>query len=153
MRAAVLLLLGAAACATGKGSTSPSPAARESAMKEMGVRPASLTGATWEWIGTQTPVELIRPDDPARYTLRFGADGTVTGAADCNRLNGTYTVSDKALQFGPLATTRMLCPPGSQGEWFVKNLGYVRHHFFTGADTLRLDMMADGGTFAFRRAR
>lgn len=153
MRAVVVLALGAAACASGKGASAPAPAARERALKEMGVTPTSLTGATWEWVGTQTPVELIRPDDPSRYTLRFGTDGKVTGTADCNSLNGSYTLSDKALQFGPLATTRMACPPGSRGEWFVKNLAYVRNHFFTGADTLRMDMMADGGTFAFRRAR
>jgi heat shock protein HslJ len=112
--------------------------------------PGSLTGTTWEWVYTQTPVERIAPDDPSKYTLEFAADGKVTGAADCNRLMGTYKADGKALEFSPLATTRKMCPPGGRGDWYAKSLGFVRNHFFTG-DTLRMDMMADGGTFAFRR--
>ncbi|MCU0620784.1 MAG: META domain-containing protein [Gemmatimonadales bacterium] len=150
MRHLAMFAVLAAACAPSGGSRSPQPA---SAVKDMGVQAQGLTGGTWEWIGTQTPVELIRPDDPAKYTLRLGADGKVTGKADCNSLNGSYTTSsERQLSFGPLATTRMLCPQPSRGEWYVKSLGYVRSYFFTG-DTLRMDMMADGGTFAFRRAR
>lgn len=110
----------------------------------------TLTGTTWEWVYTQTPVERIAPDDPSKYTLEFAAGGKVAGAADCNRLMGSYKTDGKALEFSPLATTRKMCPPGGRGDWYVKSLGFVRNHFFTG-DTLRMDMMADGGTFAFRR--
>ncbi|HEX5632340.1 MAG TPA: META domain-containing protein [Gemmatimonadales bacterium] len=113
----------------------------------------TLVGSTWEWLHTQTPVERIAPDDPSKYTLVFTEDGKVGGSADCNRLMGTYKVSDRQLEFSPLATTRKMCPPGGKGDWFAKQLGFVRGHFFSTADTLRMDLQADGGTFTFRRAR
>jgi heat shock protein HslJ len=35
---------------------------------------------------------------------------TVTGTTGCNRLNGKATISNSSINFGPLATTMMLCP-------------------------------------------
>lgn len=42
--------------------------------------------------------------------LEFNTEkNTVTGATGCNRLNGTATISNSSINFGPLATTKMMC--------------------------------------------
>jgi heat shock protein HslJ len=122
------------------------------------VEPALDTGdqlgdTRWEWLYTQTPVEKVAAPAPKDYTLEFAADGRVTGRADCNRMSGTYQADAKALTFSPLATTRMACPPGSLGDRFARDLGFVRNYFLVPPDTLRMDMQADGGTLTFRRVK
>jgi len=129
---------GAEAAGTEAGAPVPAPA-------------DGIEGVDWRWVGIVTPVEVIRPrpEGPERYTLRLEA-GTASGLADCNWFSGSYTLEDKALTFGPLAMTRMACPPGSLGERYAGYLAYVRI-MFTQDDTLYMDMMADGGTLRFVR--
>ncbi len=108
----------------------------------------SPVGFVWKWEGTQTPVERIVPPDPTRYTLEFLPDTTVAAQIDCNRGHGKYTLNDQAISIGPLATTRMACPPGSLDGVFSKQLEAARHIFFRG-DTLFMDLFADSGTMKF----
>jgi len=63
----------------------------------------------------------------ARF-VQFRADGVVGGSSGCNRFTGTYNHKDDELTFGPLASTRMACPPEvMEGEQqFLTMLGYVR---------------------------
>ncbi|HEX5818676.1 MAG TPA: META domain-containing protein [Gemmatimonadales bacterium] len=112
-----------------------------------------LAGTSWQWLSTQTPVETVTAPEPKNYVITFGTDGRITGKADCNRMMGTYQATAKELTFGGLGTTRMACPPGSLGERFARDLGFVRNYTFYTPDTLRMDMMADGGTFTFLRTR
>jgi heat shock protein HslJ len=44
-------------------------------------------------------------------TIEFRADGTVSGFAACNTFHGTYTTDGASLTLGPLATTKIGCPP------------------------------------------
>jgi heat shock protein HslJ len=48
--------------------------------------------------------------DRARASLEFPDTGRVSGSASCNRFTGSVTVSGAAISFGPLATTRKICP-------------------------------------------
>jgi heat shock protein HslJ len=43
--------------------------------------------------------------------VRFSPNGTVSGHAGCNRFSGTYKEDGGKLVLGPLAMTRMMCPP------------------------------------------
>lgn len=44
--------------------------------------------------------------------------------ADCNRGSGTWqSPAGQRLTFGPIATTKMGCPPGSLGDQFLADLG------------------------------
>ena len=43
-------------------------------------------------------------------TLSFDS-GRITGLAACNRYSGSYTLTGEGLTFGPIAGTRMACPP------------------------------------------
>ncbi len=43
--------------------------------------------------------------------LEFNIEkNTVTGTTGCNRLNGMATISNNSINFGPIATTMMMCP-------------------------------------------
>ena len=112
-----------------------------------------LAGTSWRWLYTQTPTEKLAAPDSKSYVISFGADGRIAGKADCNRMMGSYQATDKQLTFGGMATTRMACPPGSLGERFARDLGFVRSYSFHTSDTLRMDMQADGGTFTFLRTK
>jgi putative lipoprotein len=68
---------------------------------------AALEGTTWDLAATdEGPVGLDRPP-----TLTFGAEGEVSGLAGCNRYRGHAIIGDGTISIGPLAMTRMLCPP------------------------------------------
>jgi heat shock protein HslJ len=108
----------------------------------------SPVGFVWKWEGTQTPVETIIPDDPTRYTLEFLPDTTVVAQVDCNRGSGKFRMDGKSIAIGPLAMTRMACPPGSLDAQFAQQLEAARTMFFRG-DTLFMDLFADSGTMKF----
>jgi len=82
-----------------------------------------LIGGTWhmtrEVHGNDPPVV---PNDPSKYTLRFGDDGTLLLLADCNRGRSSYSADPPKLHVGPGAITRMMCPPGSLDTIFLRDL-------------------------------
>lgn len=49
-------------------------------------------------------------------TLTFAEGGRVAGSTGCNRYTGQATIDGAALTFGPIATTRMACPPPRMDE-------------------------------------
>lgn len=90
-----------------------------------------------------------RPDDPSLYTLNFGADGTVSLLADCNRGTGTWlSESDSQLQFGPIAATRAMCPPESLHDRYLSQFEWVRSYVLQDGH-LFLATMADGSIIEF----
>ncbi|HXF63843.1 MAG TPA: META domain-containing protein, partial [Caldilineaceae bacterium] len=106
-------------------------------------------GITWEWQQTTYADDtVVTAQDPALYRLIFLADGELTAQVDCNRGVGAYTVQGDSLTFSPIATTRMLCPEGSQGEQFLKDLAAVTGYELAG-DTLSLRL--EGGEMTFLR--
>jgi hypothetical protein len=55
--------------------------------------PAPLAGTRWQLVAIQSMDDAqgtMRPPDPARYTLEFGADGRVAVRLDCNRGSATW---------------------------------------------------------------
>jgi heat shock protein HslJ len=58
--------------------------------------------------------------------------------------------ADRKITLGPLALTRMMCPPGSQSDRFVKELGRVSS-YFTKDGELFLELPVDSGTLRFTR--
>jgi len=71
----------------------------------------TVEGTTWSL--TELPGQSLAAIEPERapsLTLDPAA-GRVSGSAGCNRFSGTYELSGNSLRFGPLATTRMACPP------------------------------------------
>jgi heat shock protein HslJ len=139
----LLTLFAASGCTKKKESAESVP---ENAPIKVAI--TTPVGFVWKWEGTQTPVEWITPDDPTRYTLEFLPDTSVVAQIDCNRGHGKYRMDGKAILIGPLATTRMACPPGSLDTKFAQQLEAARTIFFQG-DTLFMDLFADSGTMRF----
>jgi para-nitrobenzyl esterase len=92
---------------------------------------------------------MLTPDDKAKYTITFGNDGRVSARIDCNRGSGTWKSSGpNQLQFGPMATTRAMCPPGSLYDRITKDWEFVRSYTIKDGH-LFLALMADGGIYEF----
>jgi heat shock protein HslJ len=52
------------------------------------------------------------PDsDPAKSEFRLQADGAFSATVGCNRVFGRAKIEGDKARFGPVATTRMACPP------------------------------------------
>jgi len=121
-------------------------------------KPVSLAGSTWELIAIQsmddaqgkTPI-----DHPERFTVSFATDGRASFRIDCNRGTANWKAtpsaesSSGALEFGPLATTKMMCPPGSVDQKVLRDLAYVRSYLLKDGK-LFLSLMADGGIYEWR---
>ena len=111
---------------------------------------AGLGGTSWQLVRFQGGNDkLLTPDDPAKYTIAFGTDGSVSARIDCNRGRGTWKSSGpNHLQFGPLALTRATCQPGSLHDRIVKDWEFVRSYIWQGK-RLFVALMADGGIYEF----
>lgn len=112
-----------------------------------------LQGTTWQLVGIQSMDDaqgLRRPANPSRYTLTLQADGKALLQLDCNRATGRWRVEPSAdpsnggFRFGPLASTRALCPAPSLGEPLARQLPYVRGYLLRDG-RLNLSLLADGG--------
>jgi len=113
-----------------------------------------LGGTPWQLVKFQGGDDtILAPDDKTKYTLAFGADGSFSARIDCNRGRGAWKSGGKnQLEFGPMALTRAMCPPGSLHDHIVKQLPFVRS-FVIKDGRLFLSLMADGGTYEFEPAR
>jgi len=111
---------------------------------------AYLGGTSWQLVKFQSSDDkTLTPDDPAKYTIAFGTDGSVSVRIDCNRGRGPWKSSGpNQIQFGPLALTRAMCPPGSLHDRIVKDWEFVRSYIFKDGH-LFLALMADGGIYEF----
>ena len=107
-----------------------------------------LDGTAWRLVKFQGgDGTVLVPDDGSKYTVAFGADGRVAVRFDCNRGSGGWTSpGPNQLQFGPMAMTRAMCPPGSLHDRMVKHWFYVRSYVIREGH-LYLSLMADGGIY------
>ena len=134
-----LLACGMAACATVEPRVPP------------------LAGTRWQLVSIQSMDDAqgtVRPAEPARYTLEFGADGRAAARLDCNRGTATWQAqpapggsagrSSGGLLFGTWASTRAMCPPDSLAPRLTGSLPHVRSYVIE-AGRLHLSLLADGG--------
>ncbi|HEU4693325.1 MAG TPA: META domain-containing protein [Vicinamibacterales bacterium] len=110
----------------------------------------ALPGTSWQLVrfegGDDT---VLTPDDRSKYTIEFDAKGGVAARIDCNRGRGTWTSAGPSqVQFGPMAVTRALCPPGSLHDQIVKQWTNIRSYTMKDG-RLFLALMADGGIYEF----
>lgn len=155
-----LLACGAllAACNGAAERSSPPPTAPPTAPAPTTAGVASsLAGTEWRLVEIQSMDDAVgtkRPDNPSRYTMRLGADGTVSMRLNCNRATGSWSASPSAdpskgrLEFGALAGTLALCPSPSLDEEVTKQAPYVRSYMLKDG-RLYLSLMTDGGILAW----
>jgi para-nitrobenzyl esterase len=111
---------------------------------------AGIGGRSWQLVKFQGgDGKVLMPDDKAKYTVAFENNGDLSVRFDCNRGNGSWILNGpNQVRFGPLALTRVMCPPGSLHDHLVKQWPFVRGYSFTGGN-LSLSLMADGGRYEF----
>ncbi|MCS6844762.1 MAG: META domain-containing protein [Caldilineales bacterium] len=110
-----------------------------------------IINKVWTWEGTITGAEEIVSANPQAYRITFLPGGLLRGQADCNQIRGTYKVDGAALNIQVAATTRALCPPGSQSDLFIQELNGAALFFVEGGK-LFIDLIADTGTLRFTPA-
>ncbi len=113
----------------------------------------SLVGPVWQWQRTQFNNDTeILIDDPSKYTILFGNDGSVRVKADCKTAAGNFTDEGGVLtmELGPV--TMQHCGEGSQADEFLEELSHVAGYVFDGQQ-LVLNMKMDGGNLYFLPAQ
>jgi para-nitrobenzyl esterase len=125
----------------------PASGCTEPQSRELGDR---LDGTSFQLVRFQGgDGKVLVPDDKGKYTVAFSADGSMSVRLDCNRGRGTWKSTGKnQLEFGPLALTRAMCPPGSLHDQMVKHWAFVRSYLIRDG-RLFLSLMADGGIYEF----
>jgi para-nitrobenzyl esterase len=110
----------------------------------------ALEGTSWQLVRfLRSDDTILTPDDKSKYTIEFSADGEVRVRLDCNRGHGTWKSSGPGrLQFGHLALTRAMCPPGSLQDHIARQWEFVRSYLIRDG-RLFLSLMADGGVYEF----
>lgn len=116
-----------------------------------------LDGTDWRLVEFQSMDDTIgtqRPQDASLYTMSLKADGSVALRLNCNRAMGTWSAesSDNGysgrFEFGPLATTRAMCPPPSMDQQISSHARYIRSYLIQGK-RLYLSLMADAGIYVW----
>ena len=149
LSAAMLSIMAACATSTPPGPAAPAPPVAPGKPAEAG----SLEGTSWRLIQISMSDGVTRPAiERSRYTVGFGASEVLHVRFDCNRGHGTWQSSAPGnLEFGPLALTRAMCPPGSLHDQLVRQWPHVRSYLLKDG-RLFLSLIADGGTIEFEPA-
>jgi heat shock protein HslJ len=85
---------------------------------------------TWQVLSVNG-VAIVKKDAGKEMPyLEFNTtNNTVTGTAGCNRLNGKATFTRTSIDFGPIATTMMMCPNAKYEreilQTLIGNLSYT----------------------------
>ncbi len=86
----------------------------------------SVQGIVWQWtsVTNQSTSETTTVASPENYTITFNSDGTLTGKADCNNFNGTYS-QENGFSITLGATTMAFCGEASLDTQYLALLGSV----------------------------
>lgn len=87
---------------------------------------SELGDTVWRLVQMGAANDVLTPREDAAYTLVFGTDGTLVLEVDCNRGTGSWSSRGAGkIEFGPIATTRAICPPGSLHDDFLAAIARV----------------------------
>lgn len=97
-----------------------------------------LEGTEWKLtaIDTSGSTTTLTPALQARHTLAFRAGGEAQVQLDCNRGRTTWTAGKPgngagAMTFGPVASTKMMCPQPSFGDQLASGLAEAQRYSTT----------------------
>ena len=82
----IALTISAVACSRNQSAVATTPAAAGAAAAA-----ATLAGSNWrlvEFRSSDDAIGVVRPDDPAKYTMSLADDGRAALRLNCNRANG-----------------------------------------------------------------
>jgi heat shock protein HslJ len=116
---------------------------------QVGAQSQGLANTSWQLVQIHNADGTSeRPDDPAKYTLEFEADGSLVARLNCNRGHGTWkSTSPGQIEFGVMAVTMAMCLPPSLDTRMAKDLGAV-HAYAIENGHLHLNL-SSGGFYEF----
>lgn len=157
-----LLPLILSGCSAGDTTSAPSPTPTETSMSPTAPATATqppLAGTSWQLVSIASMDDAqgtTQVPDPTTFTVSFQPDGNATFRIDCNRGNGSWSAipsddpASGALEFGPIAVTRMMCPQPSLDQRVSTALGDVRGYLIKDQQ-LHMSLMADAGILTWDR--
>jgi heat shock protein HslJ len=109
-----------------------------------------LAGTSWQWTGLveTAPAAQSAVPDPESYTLSFEPHGIVSVKADCNMVNGVYTVDGDALTITLGPSTLAFCGEASADQTYLAALAQVNSYALTDS-ALTLGLKDDAGEMQF----
>lgn len=114
---------------------------------------ASLVNTYWKLLRLNGETISVREGGREPYfVLNNKAEPGVSGFAGCNRFMGSYTLKDKDLKFGHLATTMMACANDSAPEYALFSVFSKFSHWRISGQSLHL-LDAEGQSLAEFEAR
>ncbi len=119
-----------------------------------------LSGTHWQLVEFQSMDDaqgIKRPEDPSKYTMHLHEDSTVTMHLNCNIAKGNWSAKASSdgksgnFEFGPLSSTRAICPPPTMDQHIIAQAKYIRGYLLKDG-RLHLSLMADGGIYTWEPA-
>jgi heat shock protein HslJ len=116
---------------------------------QAGAQTEGLANTSWQLLQIQdADGTSVHPDDPAKYTLAFDADGSLVARLNCNRGHGTWkSTSPGQIELGTMAVTTAMCLNASLDTRMAKDLAAV-HSYVIENGHLRLNL-SPGGFYEF----
>ena len=104
-----------------------------------------------EWRVVELNGEPIVPG--SEVSLRFDADGRVSGKGSCNRYGASYRVEKDRISFTPVMSTRMACAPPLMAQESLFFLILQKADRWTVDDGVLTITAADGSTIRAARVK
>ena len=83
-----------------------------------------IQNVNWQWVSLVDEGTPFDVPNPADYTITFNPDGTLTGKADCNTFEGTYSqTNDFFITIS--SSTMAFCGEASLDTMYLSLLGSV----------------------------
>jgi heat shock protein HslJ len=110
-----------------------------------------LVGTRWALVRLGSQPVTVREGAQEPFLALESAESRAVGHGGCNRFTGGYKLSDRALSFEQMASTRMACPEMETESAFMKALEATTQWDIAGS---HLDLFgADGAVVASFEAR
>lgn len=112
-----------------------------------------ITGVIWtlESFNDKLDLHTIIIDSPDNYTFTLFPSGAFQVKADCNRMQGQFTLEGKQIKLSPGPATLAECPPGSSYSVYLRHLSKI-DSFILRDNKLELNLMRDEGKMVFRNS-
>lgn len=93
---------------------------------------STLYNSTWKLVEDSEVVKGL--NDQEVSLIIDNEEFKVTGFAGCNHFNTTAELNNNQIKFGPIASTKMLCPNSSTEDAFLSVLDKVDRYEIKGND-------------------
>ncbi|NOT12536.1 MAG: META domain-containing protein [Methylococcaceae bacterium] len=112
----------------------------------------NIFGTVWKWVRFESASKShdFVIDDPNKYTLILLQNGSYQAKADCNRMQGQFTLEDRRIKIESGATTLAECPPGSRYADYLKYLTEAIS-FALHEHQVELRLMTNGQSLVFEK--